>query len=303
MNAVIISLHRFGDLRMPSIIENRVKDLCRSTRMLASVGASLKLRSGLGADPAVCALVDSGAAMAIGDCAPSLSDTERDALLISIEMALSESSELLRHPDRAVAWKVEDAELLQAMTRASSTAFTRILALAKTRPWLEESLNGVFLDVGTGGGGIALKAAESCLDLEIDAIDLWEPALALARQNIAASPHADRIRLYDLDITDLSPQSRYTLVWLPTMFLSRAILERALDRIVAASRSGASIVAALYTKADDPFLAVMAALRTLRSGGDVTDPAELAAMLQSRGYRDVEADAAPIATFVLGRLP
>lgn len=288
---------------MPSIIEKRVQDLCRSTRMLALVGASLKLRSGPGADPAVSALIDRGAAMAIGDGAHSLSETERDALLIAIEMALSESGELLRHPARAVAWKVEDAELLQAMTRASSTAFTRILALAETRPSLKGSLNGAFLDVGTGGGGIALKAAERCHDLQIDAIDLWEPALALARRNIAASPHADRIRLFDLDVTSLPPEPRYTLVWLPTMFLSRAKLEQALDRIVAASHSGASIVAALYTGPDDPFLAVMAALRTLRSGGEVTDPSELEVMLRARGYRDVEVDVAPIATFVLGRLP
>lgn len=288
---------------MASSIEDRIEDLRRATRMIAVVGASLKLRSDPDAAPNVRELMRRGAEMASGESLAALSDAEKDALIVSIEMAISESSELLRHPARAAAWKVEDAGLLQAMTRASSTAFTRIAALASTRPELHAALSGAFLDVGTGGGGIALKAAECCPDLEVDAIDMWEPALALARQNIAASPHADRIRLSDLNVTDLPPGARYTLVWLPTMFLSRAVLEQALDRIVAASRSGASIVAALYTRPNDPFLGVMAELRTLRSGGEVTDPTELAAMLRARGYRDIEEDVAPIATFVLGRLP
>jgi hypothetical protein len=47
----------------------------------------------------------------------------------------------------------------------------------------------------------------------------------------------------------------------------------------------------------------MSALRTLRGGGEVTEPSELEDMLRSRGYVDVESDAAPLATFVLGRRP
>ncbi|UYY60357.1 SAM-dependent methyltransferase [Sphingomonas sp. S2-65] len=288
---------------MEQSIQDCIDELRRSTRMIAVIGASLKLRADLDVAPSVAELIRHGAEMALGEDLATLSAADAHALLVSIEMAIAESSELLRHPERATTWKVEDADLLQATTRASSAAFTRILALAETRPALRGALNGVFLDVGTGGGGIALKAAEACPDLEVDAIDLWQPALALARQNIAASPYGDRIRLSDLDVTALPSRPRYTLVWLPTMFLSRAVLEQALDRIVAASRGGASIVAALYTAPDDPFLAVMAALRTLRSGGEVTEPSELETMLRARGYRDVEIDIAPIATFVLGRLP
>jgi hypothetical protein len=50
-------------------------------------------------------------------------------------------------------------------------------------------------------------------------------------------------------------------------------------------------------------MAVMSSLRTLRSGGEVIEPAELEALLRARGYVDIEVDVAPVATFVMGRLP
>lgn len=288
---------------MPNTMERSVQEFCRATRMLAVIGASLKLRHNPDAPRAIRELIDAGADLALGDGEFALRDAELDALLVSVEMAFAEGAELLRYPDRGAAWKVEDVQLLQAMTRASSSAFTRILGLAESRPHLAQTLRGRFLDVGTGGGGIALKAAETCPDLVIDAIDLWPPALALAERNFAASPFAERLHLYDLDVTAVEPGPRYTLAWLPSMFLSRSMLERAATRIRAASRAGAYLVAAVYTLPDDPFLRIMSQLRTLRSGGEVTEPAEVVALLRAQGYVDIEVEVAPVATFVFGRLP
>lgn len=58
----------------------------------------------------------------------------------------------------------------------------------------------------------------------------------------------------------------------------------------------------LYTEPDDPFMAVTATLRPLRGGGEIMDPSELQNLLRARGDVDVETDASPVATFVLGRL-
>lgn len=120
---------------------------------------------------------------------------------------------------------------------------------------------------------------------------------------MAASEHAARIRPRHVDVTALEPGPRYTLAWLPTMFIKRPVLEQALDRIAAASRSGGYLVAPLYITPDDPFAAVMSSLRTLRSGGEITAPSELERLLLARGYVDIEVDVAPVATFVMGRLP
>lgn len=288
---------------MSEAISRRIHELARAVRMLAVIGAALKLRSGAGIDTAIQEQIGDGVRLALGDDLTDLDDAEIAPLLVEIEMAFVESGELFREPDRTASWQIEDRDHLQAMGRASSSAFDRILGLASTRPSLQAALDGVFLDVGTGVGGIALRAAQTCPDLDIDAIDIWEPALRLAAGNVAASAHAGRIRLRRLDVTELDPGPRYTLAWLPAMFMKRSVLERAIDRIAAASCSGGWLIAPLYTKPDDPFMAVMSSLRTLRSGGEVTQAAELEALLRAREYVDIEVDVGPIATFVMGRLP
>lgn len=288
---------------MLNSFSGRVQELIRATRMLAIVGASLRLRSAEDVDGAIAEQINKGLRLVLGDTGSDIAGTEIAPLLTQIDMAFAESGELWRSPNRTAGWQVEDQQLLQAMGRASSGAFDRILGLAASRPSLQQALRGRFLDVGTGVAGIALRAAQTCPGLEVDAIDIWEPALRIAAENIAASPHASRIQLRHQDITQLEPEPRYTLAWLPTMFLNRAVLGQALASIAAASLPGGWLVAAIYTQPEDPFMAVLSSLRTLRSGGEVTDPAELKALLRARGYVDVESDATPVATFVMGRLP
>ncbi|WP_425475994.1 methyltransferase domain-containing protein [Mesorhizobium yinganensis] len=86
------------------------------------------------------------------------------------------------------------------------------------------------MDVGTGVAGIALEAARTCPNIRVDGIDIWEPALELAKQNVAESPYADRVSVRNLDVSRLDEYDRYSLAWLPTMFLKRPIVEAALDR-------------------------------------------------------------------------
>lgn len=286
---------------MSEALMREVQHLTRAARMLAVVGAAAKLRSAGAVDAAIRQQIERGARMVLGDAVADLETSDVEPMLTMIGMALAEAGELFRDPARMAGWQVQAPELLQAQGRASSHAFDRILGLAETRPLLRDALTGTFLDVGTGVGGIALRAAEACPDLRIDAIDIWEPALRLAAQNIAVSPHADRIRLRDLDVTALEPGEGYTLAWLPTMFMNRAVVEAATARIAAATRRGGWIVAALYTTPHDPFAATMASLRTLRGGGEITDPLEIRELLQADGYIDVEVDVAPVATFILGK--
>jgi hypothetical protein len=284
---------------MPDSTDQRIQQLARSVRMLSLIGASLKLRSGVTMDPAVREQIELGARMALGSDGSTLSDQQVPGLLTTIGMAIAEAGELFNSPERGLGWQVADVELLQTQGRASSSVFNRILSLADSRPALQSTLEGTFLDIGTGVAGIALEAAKRCPTLQIDGIDIWDPALKLARQNVEASAYADRVRILKLD---LDVEQRYSLVWLPSMFLPRRVLERALDRIVLASKSNAYLVAAVYTQPEDPFMAVVTTLRTLRSGGELTNPAELQEMLKSRGYTDLEMSISPVATFVLGRL-
>lgn len=281
----------------------QLQELAKSARMLALVGASIKLRSNASVVPAIREQIDLGAWMALGEGADTAEEGQASVALTMVEMALSEASELFRNPDRGSNWEIADGAAMQAIGRASRSAFTHIHSVAAKYPKMQETLKGEFLDVGTGVAGIALEAARTCPDLKVDGIDIWEPALELARQNVAESPYADRVNVRNLDVSALEGRKRYSLAWLPTMFLKRPIIETAIDRIARASMSDAYLVAGAYTRPEDPFLALMANLRTLRSGGDINDPAAIRAMMEARGYVDVEMSVAPVATFVFGRLP
>lgn len=287
---------------MPSDVSETIHDLTLAARKLAILGAALKQGGTESLDPAVRRLLERGVELILGERAPDLPDADSARLATAVEMAFAESADLFRQPDRGGAWNVEDPELLHAFGRASRGAFDRILWLAGQRSALRDCLNGRFLDVGTGVGGIALRAADACPGLEIDGIDIWEPALRLAREAVAASPHHARVRISHGDVAALEAGARYTLVWLPTMFMRRPVLDVAIARIAAASQPGAWLVAALYTAPSDPLAAVIADLRTLRGGGDCVRAHEVASLLSAQGYRDLEIDTSPLSTFVLGRL-
>lgn len=271
--------------------------------MLALIGASIKLRSADSVAPAIRERIELGARMAWSGGLETADQEQMSHALTMAEMALTEAGELFRHPDQGSNWEVVDAATMQSMGRSSKSVFSRIQSIAETDQKMQETFEGTFLDVGTGVAGIALEAARCCPHIKVEGIDIWEPALELAQRNVADSPYADRVTVRRLDVAALHENDRYSLAWLPTMFLKRQTVEVALDRIARASVSNAYLVAGIYTRPEEDFLALMADLRTLRSGGEISDPAEIKAMMEARGYVDVGISVAPVATFVFGRLP
>jgi precorrin-6B methylase 2 len=281
--------------------ENEVQELSRAVRKLALIGAGLKNLNTPGVDPLAAQAVGEAVRKIFGDGIDTLDESERSTLINVINMGFAEAGELLNNPGRSQGWQVTDPVLLQTQGRSSGQVFWRIRALAVDRPLLQEALQGRFLDVGTGVAGIALEAARTCPTLKIDGIDIWEPALALAHENVKDSPYSDRIAISKLDVTELPEAPQYSLVWLPTMFMRRAVVEIALDRITAALRPNAYVIAARYTVPAAPEAAAFTALRTFRSGGEPIAQAEMEDMLRRRGLVDVESDVRPLATFTLGR--
>ena len=58
------------------------------------------------------------------------------------------------------------------------------------------------LDIGTGSGLIALMLAQRCPDARITGVDIDGPATEQARENVAASPWKDRIRIVRQDVRE-----------------------------------------------------------------------------------------------------
>src|SRR6516165_9002199 len=95
-------------------------------------------------------------------------------------------------------------------------------------------------------------------------IEICEPSLALARANVAASPHAARIELRAQDVTQLDELAAYTLAWLPAPFLPRPVAEVALDRLAVAIAPNGHLVVGLYAVPPDKVVAALTALRVAR---------------------------------------
>ena len=279
----------------------RMGDVARG---LAAIGAALRLRQGkIEADPEVEARLADVIEALLPDGLDWLDQDQISAALALVNFPMAEARELFEQPDRPPGWVVRDPAMLQAQGRTSRNVVDRIVALAAERPALAAALTGRFLDVGTGVGAIALAAAARCPSLAVVGLDIWEPALALARVNVAASSDAARVEIRAQDVTSLDEVAAYTLAWLPAPFLSQAVALAALDRLAAALARGGYLVVGLYLPPVDPTGAALAALRLIRSGGHVWDSAAMVAELRSRGFIEVETCAGPPGvTFVLGRL-
>jgi SAM-dependent methyltransferase len=275
-----------------------------AARGLAVIGAALRLRQGkIEAHLEVEArLIDAVAALVPGGL-NGLDQDQISSALAFATLSLEEARDLFENIDRPPAWAIHDPAMLQAQGQASRAMAQRIIALAAERPALAAALSGRFLDVGTGVGAIALEIAAHYPSLSVVGLDIWEPALALARANVAASPNAARVNIRSQDVTHLDEIAAYTLAWLPVPFMSQEVARAALDRLAVALVPGGYLIVSLYLSPTEPIGAALAALRLTRSGGHAWDNAAMEAELRARGFTAVETCAAPpVATFVMGQL-
>ena len=78
-------------------------------------------------------------------------------------------------------------------------------------PWLDPDAVERVLEIGTGGGAIAIACAMAFPGATIDAVDVSDAALALARENCIAHGVEDRVRLSRSDVY-AGVRGRYDLI-------------------------------------------------------------------------------------------
>lgn len=105
------------------------------------------------------------------------------------------------------------------------------------------------LDIGTGTGAIALMMAQRFPAAEVLGLDVHADTLDCAQRNVAASPWADRIRLWHGAVQDFQPDARYNAVLSNPPYFSETTVspdtERRLGRHIASLRPGDLIDAVL----------------------------------------------------------
>ena len=78
-------------------------------------------------------------------------------------------------------------------------------------PWLDPDAVARVLEIGTGGGAIAIACAIAFPNATVDAVDVSGAALALARENCVSHHVDDRIRLFESDVY-AEVSDRYDLI-------------------------------------------------------------------------------------------
>lgn len=282
-----------------------IRRLATTTQALAGIGAALRLRQDCEqADPAVQVSLDAFVEATVPGTLEKLNEQQVAVAQGFANILFEEAAELLRNPTRSPKCGITDVDMLQAQGRLSRQGFHAIYALTAGRPLLTKTFQGRFLDVGTGVAGIALEAVKQCPSLRAVGIDIWEPALALARANVTASAAAARIQIQTLDVTDLKEDEAYTLAWLPTAFMSRPTAEIAMERIKATLMPDGYIVVGYNALPTEPAAAAFAELRLVRGGGESWDNTVLEQRLRVHGFVDVETcSPIPDVSFVIGRRP
>ncbi len=281
-----------------------VQRLQASVDALAAVGAELRIRrEGLPADRQVSRRLQ-GVVHAIDpNLLDDLTAAQEDAALVVIQSAIGQAVDLIADPSRAPGWSYEDPAILQGQGLGSRRFIRAIDALAAQRPELKRTLHrpGAFLDVGTGVGWLAIEAARAWPALRCVGIDVWEPALRLARANLAGVGMEERVELRRQGVETLTEDGTFTLAWLPP-FVPVDTVPVALGLLHQALAPGGWLIVSVLGSMPDPLSRALTALKLARIGTDGWTTAQAEAQLRAVGFERVETFAHdPLTVIIVGR--
>ncbi|HEY5882864.1 MAG TPA: class I SAM-dependent methyltransferase [Nakamurella sp.] len=257
---------------------------------LAAIAAYARLHAdGTPADPAVGELLSAITAEVVG---PGSEDVDRAVAAQVIGLArtfLRQALELIDNPGRRGGWELVDVPLLQSIGRLSMGVADAIGAFERAVPDFADRLiapGARLLDIGTGTGWLAIALARAHPTLEVVGIDIFEPALELARVNVDGSGLADRIELRRQDAVTLDGTDRYDAIWVPLPFLPRQAVEPVLAAAHRCLRPDGWVLPGILTGPPGQLGQLLTDVRTVRSGGHPWQPEEILRMLRTTGFAD-----------------
>jgi precorrin-6B methylase 2 len=283
-----------------------VQRLQTSAEALAALGAELRLRrEGLPADPTVAARLHDVLRALDPALVHGLSPDQEETVLVMIQSAFGQALDLMSDPARAPGWSHIDPAILQGQGLGSRRFVGAINAAAAQRADLQRMLAepGAFLDVGTGVGWLAIEAARAWPALRCVGIDVWEPALRLARANLAGAGMEDRVELRMQAVENLDESEAYSLAWLPP-FIPVSVMPAAIKTIRRALVPGGWLVVSILGAMPDAVSQALAALKLARIGTYSWTASEVEARLRQFSFEQVETwSHTPTTVIILGRKP
>jgi precorrin-6B methylase 2 len=276
-----------------------------SLETLAGIGAELRLRcDGLTGDARVRTLLQDVVHRVDPTLLDGINPGQAQAALGLIRTSFRQAMDLLENPERAPGWIYEDPVVLDAQGQVSRLIVRGIAAVGAQRADLASRLQqpGTFLDIGTGVGWLAIEAAQSWPKLQVVGVDSWQPALKLARKNLAQSSVAARVEFRLQRIEELTDEAVFALAWLPAPFIGEEAMAAALERVYQALRPSGWLIVGLYPPTPDELGQILTKLRIVRSGGHPWTATEIGERLRTLGFESIETfSPMPPVLFVLGQ--
>jgi SAM-dependent methyltransferase len=284
-----------------------------STSVLAALGVALDAQAAeTPLQPALQAQIEEVLdAVGLGGVTEGVSAADLKQILAEIRFNMLLDAKFLFHPIRSLAWTHNESEILQAGGEISAgfadplthTIIPRLDGLSRQL----NSPEGSFLDVGVGVAGLSIAMLHLWPSLRVVGIDLWAPALALARENVRRARLTDRIQLREQSVGDLSDTSVFDLAWLPSAFIPATVIQTACERVYHALHPGGWLLFAMAHAGTDTVTASLVRLRTLLWGGALMAPNQVEALLRRTGFGDVQTLPSPpgalVALIAARRMP
>lgn len=207
-----------------------------------------------------------------------LSDQERAVVTSFARSYLHQTLELMEDPARANAWSHSDPAILQAQGSASAVVATVIANAGFGGHGIR------ILDIGTGVAGLAMAFCRTFPGSTVVGLDPWEPALSLARSNVAKAGLESRITLHGTSIQSFEDNNGFDLVWVPSFFIPEEVIDDAFSRVKRFLRPNGRVVVGAIEGGGDPLAEAIDAMITVRSGGSALEPVEVIARLKKAGF-------------------
>ncbi len=241
----------------------------------------------LDVDPQVRSLLD-GIAAEIATDAAGIGPAGQP-IVGMVRAFLRQATDLVDNPGRVGDWDHVDEAVLQGLGRLSMAITNAFQAATESLDGLGKRLGSpgsTFLDVGTGTAWLAIAIARTFPAVHVTGIDIFEPALRLARKNVADEGMQQRVDVALQDATDIDLEAAYDAIWLPLPFMPRAVVPEAIATCARALRPGGWLLPGTFAGPGDHLSELLVDLRTVRSGGHPWQAAELVELLTAHDLAD-----------------
>jgi len=261
---------------------------------ISALSAALDARaSGVPLDPVLAERIQELlGALGAGQVLEDVSAEQARGLVGEIRQQLRLNAKLVYPETRGTSWSHTDPHLLQEIgefSRGHAHMISRnvVPALDGMAQRLGKP-GAAFLDIGVGVAGTAMTLAELWPAMRVVGLDVWQPALALARENVAKAGLSERIELREQGVEHLEDDSAFDLAWMPTVFIPERVIPAGIERTLRAlRRDGWLMMVYINLEGADPISAAFWRLRLTTFGGPNLDSGRVEQLLRERGFADV----------------